>query len=111
METDLSGTPGGAQLRKQEAEMVGSGERGRSVACVQNYTGNRKQQWLCILGQVWGLLPRGLCQKAGTEGQGLPKAVCPGSRTPEQRVLRIFPVFAECNQAYERKSELLGSLS
>lgn len=50
METDLSGTPRGAQLRKQEAEMVGTGEQGRSVACVQNYTRNGKPQWLCILG-------------------------------------------------------------
>lgn len=108
MEADLSGTPGGTQLRKQEAEMANEADRWPGCRIIP---GNRKQQWLCILGQVWGLLPRGLCQKAGTEGQGLPKAVCPGSRTPEQGVLRIFLVFTECNQAYERKSELLGSLS
>lgn len=79
-----------SETRKQKCwERVNEAE----IAYMQNYTGKRKLPGFCILGQVWGLLPRGLGQKAGTKGHGQPEAVCLGSRTPEQGVLRVFLVF------------------
>lgn len=97
METDLSGTPGGAQLRDQEAEVWGGGEWGWDRLCRDLYR-EEKAAGFCILGQFWGLRLRGLCQKMGTKGQGQPEAVHVGSQTLEQGVLKIFLVFATWNE-------------
>lgn len=90
METDLSGTPGGAQLRKQEAEMVGSGERVRLVACVQNYTGNRKQQWLCILGQVLGAAAQGAVPESRDRRAGASQSCVSRLTNPRAESLEDF---------------------
>lgn len=64
----------GCSAQKPGRRSAGRGWRRLKPPGAELYR-EEKAQGFCILGQVWGLLPRGLCQKARTEGQGLPKAV------------------------------------